>query len=375
MENRLSQEQLSQLYMANSGYAMSVPVFFGNSVNGIPVRSPIPTQPPVLPFDPEAYQYFCVAVPSAKTLSSSSRAQGKISQIPLMKRMMPVSFIPPQQYPYTNYIGHHEPVILQSPTKHIPPVNNLHITPTSSHQIVVKEEVDQSHNALGLHIGQAQEASAEETPGLVSLNSPSLNGNLGHTGTSRLPETSLVLPCKEQIQESNCVNEQRGNNIVVLKGLNADSRFIKGSDNEPQIRKKDTKKRNEFQPAFRYRNVYKSIVRYVHNYAVDNEEKLVQLLNKEGFDEKAIKGAFAVIKKFKSDDSPKEIEKKAKIRVDEMLKTKSPGTFILRETLNFMMDKWKNKEYGQLHENNIAVYIEACKLFLEQTESLIGCRV
>eukprot|EP00826_Nyctotherus_ovalis_P054882 TRINITY_DN7236_c0_g1_i4.p3 TRINITY_DN7236_c0_g1~~TRINITY_DN7236_c0_g1_i4.p3 ORF type:complete len:114 (-),score=39.92 TRINITY_DN7236_c0_g1_i4:47-388(-) len=92
--------------------------------------------------------------------------------------------------------------------------------------------------------------------------------------------------------------------------------------------RKHNKQRNECTMAFKYRNVYKSVMRHIHTFTKENKDKLAHLLRQKGYEEKNIKAAFETIRRFKPEDAPKEIEKKAKFRVDEMLKGKTAVTYI-----------------------------------------------
>ena len=126
------------------------------------------------------------------------------------------------------------------------------------------------------------------------------------------------------------------------------------------------------QPAYRYRNVYKSIIRHLYVYAQEHQEKLLTLLKGKGYENRDIQKAFEDIKKFKPLGIPKEIERGAKIKVQEIVKSKTALTHILKETLIYMLEKWKNNELGQLYKVNSTIYAEACNGFLVQIENLLN---
>jgi hypothetical protein len=125
------------------------------------------------------------------------------------------------------------------------------------------------------------------------------------------------------------------------------------------------------QPAYRYRNVYKSIIRHLYVYAQEHEKKLMTLLKNKGFKDKDVEKAFENIKKYKPIGIPKEIERGAKIKVEEIVKSKTALTYVLKETLIHMLDKWKNNKLGQLYKVNSTIYAEACNEFLVQIENLL----
>jgi hypothetical protein len=136
--------------------------------------------------------------------------------------------------------------------------------------------------------------------------------------------------------------------------------------------KKSPRKSKVNQPAYKYRNVYKSVVRHLYVYTQDNKDKLLNILKVKGFREEEIRAALEVIKGYKSEETPKEIEKGAKFRIERMLRKKTIYIYILRETLEHMIVKWKNERYGQLYKVNSSIYIEACSRFLRRAEELIN---
>eukprot|EP00826_Nyctotherus_ovalis_P053031 TRINITY_DN6826_c0_g1_i18.p5 TRINITY_DN6826_c0_g1~~TRINITY_DN6826_c0_g1_i18.p5 ORF type:complete len:141 (+),score=39.43 TRINITY_DN6826_c0_g1_i18:1303-1725(+) len=136
--------------------------------------------------------------------------------------------------------------------------------------------------------------------------------------------------------------------------------------------RKFVKKHKAGQPAYKYRNVYKSVIRHLYVYTQGNQDKLMNLLKEKGFEEEDIKITFEIIKNYKPEGVPKEIEKGAKYRVEGILKEKTMLTYIMKETLEYMIEKWKNERYGQLYKVNSSIYIEACKRFLKQTEELLN---
>jgi len=123
--------------------------------------------------------------------------------------------------------------------------------------------------------------------------------------------------------------------------------------------------------AYNYRNVYKSVIRHMYNYTKKNKKTLKQLLKKEGYEDVKIKTAFETIRQYKPPDKPKDIEKKSQYRIEGILKSKAISTFILRETLVFMLSRWKSGHHGQLFEDNIQLYIEGCKKLLDEVNDVL----
>ncbi len=123
--------------------------------------------------------------------------------------------------------------------------------------------------------------------------------------------------------------------------------------------------------AYEARNVYKSVVRYLVTNIKRNRDHMDKMLVREGFSEDEIAGALEEIGRFKDTQRPKDIERNSQARVERMLRTKSIFTYILRETLIIMLDKWRQGDYGQLSLANSSIYIAACKKFCERANKLL----
>eukprot|EP00826_Nyctotherus_ovalis_P053823 TRINITY_DN7023_c0_g3_i3.p1 TRINITY_DN7023_c0_g3~~TRINITY_DN7023_c0_g3_i3.p1 ORF type:complete len:134 (-),score=22.16 TRINITY_DN7023_c0_g3_i3:221-622(-) len=126
------------------------------------------------------------------------------------------------------------------------------------------------------------------------------------------------------------------------------------------------------QPAYKYRNVYKSIIRHLYVNVQTNRRVLAHSLAQRGYGEETIAACFATIMSFKPEGLPKEIENGAKMRVEGILKGKSIFVYILKETLEHMINKLKTKEYEQMHRTNSEMYVEACTEFLARAKSIIN---
>lgn len=192
----------------------------------------------------------------------------------------------------------------------------------------------------------------------------------------RSEETSkaFVPVCKDSFPSSDYIAKapsSRQDELSVSETCRT-SRVRKSQVPRANHTKGTTKKHKANQPAYKYRNVYKSVIRHLYVYTQDNKEKLQALLKEKGFGNVEIKTTFESIKGYKSEEAPKEIEKGAKFRVEGMLRDKSIITYILKATLEYMIEKWKNERYGQLYKVNSKIYIEACTRFLKRTEELLN---
>lgn len=193
----------------------------------------------------------------------------------------------------------------------------------------------------------------------------------------RSEETSgaFVPVCKDSLPSSDCTPKAPNSS---QDELSASETCKTSRAYKPEVlpranhTKRTTKKHKANQPAYKYRNVYKSVIRHLYVYTQDNKEKIQALLKEKGFGDEEIKTTLEIIKGYKSEDAPKEIEKGAKFRVEGMLRDKSIITYILKATLEYMIEKWKNERYGQLYKVNSTIYIEACTRFLKRTEELLN---
>eukprot|EP00826_Nyctotherus_ovalis_P025108 TRINITY_DN1940_c0_g1_i1.p1 TRINITY_DN1940_c0_g1~~TRINITY_DN1940_c0_g1_i1.p1 ORF type:complete len:390 (-),score=56.34 TRINITY_DN1940_c0_g1_i1:88-1257(-) len=123
--------------------------------------------------------------------------------------------------------------------------------------------------------------------------------------------------------------------------------------------------------AYEVRNVYKSIIRHIYNYTRSNKQTLRDHLGSVGYTPEEINSSFDIIQKYNNPSRPKEIERNSQVRVEEMLRVKSPLTHILKKVLLFMLDKWRKGRVGQLATENLNVYYETCKKFLKKVEEIV----
>jgi len=124
-------------------------------------------------------------------------------------------------------------------------------------------------------------------------------------------------------------------------------------------------------PAFRYRNVFKCILRNMHSYTNENKEKLMDTLLGKGYPRDCIVDTFKEIEQFKPREFPCEIVRRPKIKIDEILRQRSPRLHILREVLQYMLDKLLNNEFLQVHSSNRPIYVEACEDYIKRANAVL----
>jgi len=126
--------------------------------------------------------------------------------------------------------------------------------------------------------------------------------------------------------------------------------------------------------AYESRNVYKSIVRHIYASIKSDRDHLITILKKAGFSQEEIETCFIEISKYRSDSRPKDIERNSQVRIESMLKTKSIFSFVLKETLEGMIQKWEEGKFGQLSKANSEIYLKACKKFLQEVNELLSSK-
>lgn len=131
--------------------------------------------------------------------------------------------------------------------------------------------------------------------------------------------------------------------------------------------------KNQTVMAFRYRNVFKFILRNMYDYTKAHREELRRLLKDKGYKDTEIELTFAGIEGYKSKGYSGGIVVKPKIKIDEMVQAKSINTIILRLSLILVLEKLEKQEFKQMYETNRLTYIEGCRMYLKKAnEALDG---
>jgi len=215
------------------------------------------------------------------------------------------------------------------------------------------------------------------------LGSPKFIYGISNEGVSEPSKTSIQIPKPDlrfqHVQEktvklkdnrfkmpiSSALDKKKKKSNEEQKGTSGSIR--QGRDQENS----STQKRFSTGQAYDYRNVYKSVIRHMYNLTKTNKRKIKEVLIKEGFDETKIRIALETIRQYRPPDRPKDIERKSQYRVEQILKSKTIFTFILRETLLCMLDKWESGKFGQMFKTNSQLYVEAAKKLLDEVKELL----
>ena len=124
--------------------------------------------------------------------------------------------------------------------------------------------------------------------------------------------------------------------------------------------------------SYKYRNVYKSIMRNMHACLRKNREVLSNILMREGYTLGNIEHAYYKIDSYHDSERSKGKKKVAQTLIQKMLAKKTIYTHILQEALNAMIHNTDQGKLGRVDEKNFQLYSEVCSLFYEQTVQILG---
>ncbi len=144
---------------------------------------------------------------------------------------------------------------------------------------------------------------------------------------------------------------------------------LSGSDLDSSMERDDVKLSVN---AYKRRNVYKSIIRHMYSYIRKNRDDIIAVLEKNNFSVPEIEHAFFKISYLNDLEKQKGKSKKSQTTVKEIMKKRSIYTYILRETLNAMMQNWGMGRTGKISQENLYIYREVCENYYKKTVELLG---
>lgn len=125
-----------------------------------------------------------------------------------------------------------------------------------------------------------------------------------------------------------------------------------------------------FDNSYKYRNVFKAIIRRMFTCIQDNKKSLASLLSSAGFSNKEIKDAFERIKYYKNIERKTGSKKMAPQLINESANKLTVFTFILKEALRKMLYDWDSHKLGELSEKNIDTYRTVCRAYINKINSI-----
>eukprot|EP00826_Nyctotherus_ovalis_P024310 TRINITY_DN1881_c0_g3_i10.p1 TRINITY_DN1881_c0_g3~~TRINITY_DN1881_c0_g3_i10.p1 ORF type:complete len:191 (+),score=36.30 TRINITY_DN1881_c0_g3_i10:384-956(+) len=124
--------------------------------------------------------------------------------------------------------------------------------------------------------------------------------------------------------------------------------------------------------AYRRRNVYKAIIRRMFSCVQKSRKAIAGLLQANGFPTEEIESAFAYVNELNELDKQKGKSKRPQSTINGMLERKTILTFVLKETLDSMMQGWQSGHTGKIMKENVQIYKEVCEKYYRRCVELLA---
>lgn len=122
---------------------------------------------------------------------------------------------------------------------------------------------------------------------------------------------------------------------------------------------------------YKYRNVYKSIIRRMNAYAARNKEKLTSVLLDKGFKKEDVQRAFTRLEHYNELERKKGFKKMSPKLVKCAASLPSPYSYILKGALEETMQEWKQMKHGKVIKKNLGTYKEVCERYYKKTMAML----
>lgn len=126
--------------------------------------------------------------------------------------------------------------------------------------------------------------------------------------------------------------------------------------------------------AFRYRNVYKFILRNLNVYAYENAEKIKNALRNCNFVEEEIEKDLEFIKSLKPVGSPNNPNKQSRSKIKDLMNASLSLVFIFTTCVASILKKLRSGEFRLIHWKNLETYKESCAHHLEMAKTKLSER-
>eukprot|EP00826_Nyctotherus_ovalis_P057773 TRINITY_DN7907_c0_g1_i16.p1 TRINITY_DN7907_c0_g1~~TRINITY_DN7907_c0_g1_i16.p1 ORF type:complete len:191 (+),score=43.31 TRINITY_DN7907_c0_g1_i16:314-886(+) len=124
--------------------------------------------------------------------------------------------------------------------------------------------------------------------------------------------------------------------------------------------------------AYDKRNVYKSIIRHMSKFTHKYHLHFTATLKREGFLTEEIETAFNKVTSWAEQEKHKGKPKASKKAIEEMLMVKNIYTYMLRETLHFMIQSWQDGRKNRILKKNVEIYKDVCEEYYGRVSELIN---
>lgn len=110
--------------------------------------------------------------------------------------------------------------------------------------------------------------------------------------------------------------------------------------------------------SYKYRNIYKGILKYMERYIKKNMEDIQTILKSKGYTPNAIEEAFSKIIYYSQKEQARNCSKISQGLIKKILSKKNIYTYILRETSFALIQGSKKKALWKVNESNMCLYEE-----------------
>lgn len=114
---------------------------------------------------------------------------------------------------------------------------------------------------------------------------------------------------------------------------------------------------------YKSRNVFKSILRRMWSFTRSRKAEVLEMLKKVGYSITRIEHVFFKISQYNDIEKNNGNKKKTRLLICKMIAKKSIYTYILKETLHDMIQKWDSGKLGRVASNNLTTYQELCNIY------------
>eukprot|EP00826_Nyctotherus_ovalis_P064767 TRINITY_DN9509_c0_g1_i2.p1 TRINITY_DN9509_c0_g1~~TRINITY_DN9509_c0_g1_i2.p1 ORF type:complete len:227 (-),score=22.09 TRINITY_DN9509_c0_g1_i2:18-698(-) len=118
-----------------------------------------------------------------------------------------------------------------------------------------------------------------------------------------------------------------------------------------------------FENNYKYRNVYKSIIRRMSFFVQENRKTMTNILLKEGFSTEEIERAYVKVTYCKDTERKNGNKKMGPQLINEAVSSVTAYTYILREVLEGMLNDWRNEKLGKIAKKNVETYRKLCETY------------
>lgn len=122
--------------------------------------------------------------------------------------------------------------------------------------------------------------------------------------------------------------------------------------------------------AYKRRNVYKSVVRHMFSYIRKNRDKIVNLLQSLGYTKVEIEHAFFTVSCYNGEQNNAGNIENSQSIIKKIVSSISIFTYILRESLRTMVNKWDEGKLGKVAKTNLETYRYVATKLFEETKSI-----